>query len=124
MEPLHIAKKKDSLEVHFDPDAGILSLAGSSYPEDPVEFYSPLYVWLKQYIQDVNRPLTVNVTIDYLNTSSSKCILDFVEILEEYHQSGGEVALNWYYDKDDEDMEETWEELCEDLDLPYKLVPQ
>ena len=43
-------------------------------------------------------------------------------MLEEFHESGGEVSLKWFYQEDDEDMQETGEELCEDLELPYQLI--
>ncbi len=123
MEHLQIAESKDTLAVDFNPETGVLALEGASYPENPIEFFDRLTNWFTQYIEEIRGPLTLNVTINYLNTSSSKCLLDLLEILEEYHQSGGEVALNWYYEKDDEDMEETGEELCEDLELPYTLIP-
>jgi hypothetical protein len=123
MEQLQITRQKDTLGVHCDPETGVVSLEGESYPENPTEFFAPLYAWLKQYTQAIARPLAVNVTISYLNTSSSKCILDLFETLEDYHKSGGTVTLNWYYDDDDEGMQETGEELCEDLALPYTLIP-
>jgi hypothetical protein len=50
-------------------------------------------------------------------------MLDFLEILDDYHRSGGKVSINWHYEEDDEDMQETGEEMCEDLDLPYRLIP-
>ncbi len=123
MEHLQIAGKKDTLAVDFNAETRILALEGASYPENPIEFFDPLTGWLAQYIQEIHGPLTLNVTIDYLNTSSSKCLLDLLEMLEEYHQSGGEITLNWYHEEDDEDMQETGEELCEDLELPYTLIP-
>ena len=123
MEHLQIAGKKDTLTVDFNAETRILALEGASYPENPIEFFDSLTGWLTRYIQEIRGPLTLNITIDYLNTSSSKCLLDLFEMLEEYHESGGEVTLNWYYEQDDEDMEETGEELCEDLELPYTLIP-
>ena len=123
MEHLHIEGKKDTLAVDFDAETRVLALEGASYPKNPIVFFIQLADWLTQYIQKINDPLTVNVTINYLNTSSSKCLLDFLEMLDNYHQSGGEVTLNWYYEEDDEDMEETGEELCEDFEFPYKLIP-
>ena len=122
MEHLQIAGKKDTLTVDFNAETRILALEGASYPENPIEFFDSLTGWLTRYIQEIRGPLTLNITIDYLNTSSSKCLLDLFEMLEEYHESGGEVTLNWYYEQDDEDMEETGEELCEDLELPYTLI--
>jgi hypothetical protein len=123
MDNLQIAGKKDTLAVAFDAETGVLVLEGSSYPENPIDFFDRLTAWFKQYFAEVSGPLTLNITIDYLNTSSSKCLLDLFDMLEAYHRSGGTVTLNWYYDEDDDDMLETGEELCEDFDLPYTLIP-
>lgn len=122
MENLDIAKTKDTLEIHFDVETGILALKGGSYPEDPIEFFEPIYNWVKQYVSEIDKKMIVNIDIDYINTSSSKCIVDFLELLEEYHQADGKIKLNWYYEEDDEDMQETGEELCEDLELTYELI--
>lgn len=123
MENLHLARKKDTLEIHFDADTGVLALEGASYPENPIEFFDPIYAWIQQYIDEAHGPLTVTIRINYLNTSSSKCILDFLEMLESYHKAGGVVQVDWYYEEDDEDMLETGEELCEDLELSYTMIP-
>ncbi len=122
MENLDIAKTKDTLEIHFDAKTGIISLKGGSYPEDPIAFFEPIFDWVKQYISEVGKEMTVNIDIDYINTSSSKCIVDFLELLEGYHREGGKVKVNWYYEEEDEDMQETGEELCEDLELAYELI--
>jgi len=123
MEHLQIARSKDTLAIDFNAETGILALEGSSYPENPLDFFDPLTDWFTRYTQSIRGSLTVNITIDYLNTSSSKCLLDFLEMLDAYHQSGGEITLNWYYEEDDEDMQEAGEELCEDLALPYRMIP-
>jgi len=123
MEHLQIAAKDDTLKVDFNAETGVLMLEGESYPENPIDFFAPLNNWIEQYIQEVNGPLTLDTTIDYLNTSSSKCMLDLLEALDNYYESGGKATVNWYYEEDNEDMEETGEELCEDLEIPYKLIP-
>ena len=123
MEHLQIAAKDDTLKVDFNAETGSLMLEGESYPENPIDFFAPLNNWIEQYIQEVNGPLTLDTTIDYLNTSSSKCMLDLLEALDNYYESGGKVTVNWYYEEDNEDMEETGEELCEDMEIPYKLIP-
>jgi hypothetical protein len=123
MEHLQIARSKDTLAVDFNAETGVLALEGSSYPENPLDFFDPLIDWFTRYTQNIRGSLTVNITIDYLNTSSSKCLLDFLEMLDKYHQSGGAITLNWYYEEDDEDMQETGEELCEDLELPCTMIP-
>lgn len=122
MNNLDFTKTKDTLEIHFDAETGILLLKGESYPEDPVVFFAPLYDWIEQYIQEISKELTVNIDVNYINTSSSKCLIDFFRLLEEYSQTGGQVKINWYYEEDDEDMQETGEEFFEDLELTYKLI--
>jgi hypothetical protein len=122
MEHLQIEATKDTPSIDFNPETGVLALEGESYPENPIDFFSPVLNWVKQYIEESDGGLTFNIKISYINTSSSKCMLDLLEILESYYESGGEVKVNWYYEEDDEDMEETGEELCEDLELPYELI--
>ena len=122
MEHLQIEATKDTPSVDFNPETGVMALEGESYPENPIDFFSPVLNWVKQYIEEINGALTFNIKVSYINTSSSKCMLDLLEILESYYESGGEVMVNWYYEEDDEDMEETGEELCEDLELPYEII--
>jgi hypothetical protein len=124
MEHLQIAAGDDTPAVDFHAETGVLVLEGEAYPENPVAFFEPLMNWISQYIEEISGPLTLNIMIRYINTSSSKCMLDFLEALDTYYESGGKVAINWYYEKNDEDMQETGEELCEDLELPYTLIPK
>lgn len=123
MDNLQITAGEDTPAADFNAETGALVLKGESYPENPVDFYDPLISWITQYTQEIRGPLTLDITITYLNTSSSKCMLDFLEALDDYYESGGKVTINWYYEEDDEDMQDTGEELCEDLELPYTLIP-
>ncbi len=122
MENLNRTRAKDSLAINFDATTGMLSMEGASYPENPLDFFDPLYAWVEQYCAEHGRTLTLNAKINYLNTSSAKCLLDFFGRLEDFHAAGGVVKVNWYYEEDDEDMQETGLELCEDLRLPYELI--
>ncbi|BDC99504.1 hypothetical protein PEPS_17850 [Persicobacter psychrovividus] len=45
-----------------------------------------------------------------MNTSSSKCFVDMLKMLEEGHPSNTSVSVVWYYDVEDEDMEDTGED--------------
>jgi hypothetical protein len=122
MHNLHIAKTKYTMDVAFDKDTGILEMSGSSYPENALDFFGPIIEWIKNYISQMKRQVVLNLKINYLNTSSTKCILDIFEILEQYYQAQGDVTINWYYAEDDEDIKETGEELGEDIDLPINFI--
>jgi hypothetical protein len=60
----------------------------------------------------------------YFNTSSSRRFLEIFDLLEEYKkEQGGDVTVNWYYQKEDVDMLESGEEYAEDVDLNFNLIP-
>ncbi|NIM18395.1 MAG: DUF1987 domain-containing protein [Candidatus Aminicenantes bacterium] len=122
MDNLQIKKTKYTMDVNFNKDTGVLEMAGSSYPENALDFFGPIIEWIKHYISQTNNPMVMNIRLNYLNTSSTKCILDIFEILELYHKSGGDVKVNWYYAEDDEDIMETGEELGEDFDFPIEFI--
>ncbi|MBP7866806.1 MAG: DUF1987 domain-containing protein [Acidobacteria bacterium] len=123
MQNLKLAATKYTLAVDFDAESGALELAGSSYPENAVDFFQPLLDWVRGFIAEGARPLTVNFRLVYMNTSSTKCVLDLLEALEQHVKAGGEVRVNWYYEEDDEDIQEMGEELSEDIGLPFTLIP-
>jgi len=119
MERIHINKTKVSPEVILDPNTGYAEICGESYPENSLNFYRPVVDWLKKTVED-KREIEFNFKLDYFNTSSSKCILDILGILEKYNQEGGKVIVNWYYN--DDDMLEAGEDFLSDLNLSYKLI--
>jgi hypothetical protein len=121
MEPLRIAPAKSTFRVDFDPQ-GRLELTGSSYPEDAVAFFAPLRAWLQAYLAAAPERTALRLQVDYVNTSSSKCLLDLLDLLEARHRAGGGVRVEWLYDADDEDMRELGEELAEDLTLEFAPV--
>ena len=83
---------------------GVLEIAGKSIPENSFGFYQPLMVWLDNYALQPLPKTEVNMLLEYFNTSSSKCILDFLRKLEVLHKSGKtHVQILWHYEEEDED---------------------
>ena len=122
MDKLFIEKRKDTLEIDCNNESGLITMKGTSYPEDAVKFFEPVFNWLEDYIEKSPAEIKMELEISYLNTSSSKCMLDILEILEEYHEEGGNVKIVWFYKKKDKDMYETGEEFKEDMELPFELI--
>lgn len=120
MEKVHIQKTKTSPEVVLDSDANTAMIEGESYPENAVEFYKPVFSWLNNHI-GVQRKLDFVFKLNYFNTSSSKCIMDILDQLNDYHNNNGEVSVKWMYQEDDDDMMESGQEFGDDLDLKFEL---
>jgi len=108
--------------VSFDSTSGILELKGRSIPENSVEFYKPLNDWIDSYGSTPCDKTVVDIKLEYFNTSSSKCILDLFKKLERINLKGTEVHVNWYFEQDDEDMEEAGEDYQAIIKLPFKMI--
>lgn len=122
MNNLTLEATKVTPKVHFDATTGVLEIAGDSYPEHSLQFYQPVFKWLDDFIQQTAVPITFHFKLSYFNTSSSKCILNILEKLEEAYRDGRQVRLHWHYREDDEDIRESGEEFAEDLSLTFEFV--
>lgn len=122
MESLFIEGTAKTPTVRFDGDQGLIEIKGRSIPENSIEFYKPLVDWLDTYAKIPKNPTKVNIQLEYFNTSSSKCILDVFKKLETIHKSNNEVAINWFYEEDDEDMLEAGEDYESIIRIPFKMI--
>ncbi len=109
--------------VDFNAETNVLEISGESYHEYTIEFYQPIFDWLKAYFEKEGQAVTFNFRMTYFNTSSSRRFLEIFDLLEEYQRdNNGDVTINWYYQKDDVDMLESGEEYAEDVELPFNLI--
>lgn len=123
METLSIEGTPKTPTIKFDSEQGFLEIKGRSIPENSIEFYKPLVDWLDKYATKPKPATSVNIALEYFNTSSSKCILDVFKKLESIHKSGGsQVTINWHYEEDDEDMLEAGEDYQAIINVPFKMV--
>lgn len=121
MENLSIEGTAKTPTVEFNASNGSLELKGRSIPENSIEFYKPLNDWVEDYGKSPQGATTVNMKLEYFNTSSSKCILDFFKKLEGI-SSGTKITVNWHFEEDDEDMEEAGEDYGAILSLTFKMI--
>ena len=122
MQPLRIESTKYTLAVDFDPDTTVLRMAGASYPASALDFFEPVFQWVRSYVREVGGPIHLHLHVTYLNTSSTKCMLDLLDLLERYYRSGGEVRVEWHHAADDDDIRETGEEIAADIELPICFI--
>ena len=120
---LTVASTPNTPTIEFDSANGVLTIAGKSIAEDSQEFYRPLIEALKEYKIKPCLQTTVNLKLVYFNTSSSKSILDVLRLLESL-KSDSEVTINWYYEKEDEDMLEVGEDYSEIVNIPFSMVEE
>ena len=122
MEQLKLDSTHSTPGVNFNPDNGQLELIGRSIPEHATRFYGPLIEWVNNFSLLKPDKVTLDVKIDYLNSSSSKLLLEVFEKLEPIHAEGAQVSVNWYYEEDDDEMLEAGEEYDDSIDVPFHFI--
>jgi len=65
----------DTPKITLDKEANVFEICGKSFPENAVEFYSPVIKWINEYAQSPNPETIFTINLDYFNSSSSKKIL-------------------------------------------------
>lgn len=108
--------------INFDLDSGKLELKGRSIPENSVDFFRPLHSWAENYILCAPEITTIEMKLEYFNTSSSKCLLDLLKRFESLPKSGKEVRVNWYYENNDRDMADAGEDYQAIVKLPFNII--
>jgi len=122
MENINTKSTPETPNVILNADENILSIKGQSYPENSVAFYRPIFSWVTEYLENSNQEVTLDLGIVYLNTSSTKSIIDLIAILNDAFNNGKKVKINWYYHPQNEAILEIGEEFKEDQDLPFELI--
>ena len=124
MEDLHIQATKYTPTIELNNTDGIINISGKSYPENTFDFYRPVLQWVEEYFQKTNNEkTTVNLDLEYLNSSSLKAYFDFFDILDAAHEKGNSLDIKWTYDEDNDISEETGEDFIEDFEkLNIQLI--
>ncbi|PIX35989.1 MAG: nuclear pore complex subunit [Bacteroidetes bacterium CG_4_10_14_3_um_filter_31_20] len=122
MDTIVIEGTPKTPSINFDAVAGKIEIKGRSIPENSIEFYRSLVEWLEAYATAPLANTTVNIQLEYFNTSSSKCILDIFKRLENISKAGSNIVINWYYEEDDEDMLEAGEDYQSIIKVPFKMI--
>ena len=103
--------------VVFDFAQHHLGIKGESYPEDVTEFYGPVFTALDAYLGKLGGgACRFDFELIYLNSSSAKAVMMLMDKLDAAAKKGATVDVYWYYDEEDDTMQELGEEFGEDLE--------
>lgn len=106
MKSIVIKQAYTTPEINFDP-AGTLLIKGKSIHENTFGFYNPLMDWIREYIKQPAEFTVVDLYIDYLNSASTKALMETIKLFKHLQENGHSLLLNWNYEVDDDDMEST-----------------
>jgi len=107
--------------VDFNFEQEKCVLYEESYMEESYTFYKPLLEWLKEYFTLKNN-LEFNFKFTYFNTSTSKMIIELLELLKKNELTGKNIIINWYVPEDDPDMIVEISDFEIDTDMKINII--
>ncbi len=122
MDDLKIDKTIKTPGIKFSAEEGTLIISGRAIPENPEEFFIGVIQWVKDYFKDPKDLTTVSIQLEYINSGSSKYLLELLHMIEEMHKSGKLCEIKWYYEEDDEAVLELGKHYQSIIDVPFKLI--
>ncbi|MBN2667276.1 MAG: DUF1987 domain-containing protein [Bacteroidales bacterium] len=103
-------------------EPGRLFIVGRSIPENPGEFYRPVFDWISRYVQVNDQRTGIELGFEYINTSSTKWIYNIIKEISGMKDLVENVTICWYYDAGDEDMCELGFILKSLVDCPFYVI--
>jgi len=122
MSDILIEETSETPKIDFNLSKGHLLLKGKSIPENPNEFYEPLFNAINTYSENPLSHTTLDFKLEYFNTSSSKIILEILKKFQIIDNNEKTVSINWYYDIEDDEILEIGEDYSKILNIPLNLV--
>lgn len=123
MEILKIPATKDTPSIKFDHLAGVLSIAGRSFPEDAFTFYEELFRWAEMYVEMPIKETYVVINMDLINASSLKCISKLTSILKIVESKSNKVKMQWIFQDEDIETKVLGESFSEFAEIPVEIIP-
>jgi hypothetical protein len=91
---------------------------------DVSDFFQLIFDWLSAYIENVGGSLEFHFDLVYMDTYSSRRVLELFSVLEAYKlKKNGEVSVFWHYAEGDLDALETGEEYADEVQIDFTFVP-
>ncbi len=119
MEALRIESTDITPLVIFNPDDNQFEITGRSIPADADKLYSRIDNWLRNYLAEKDKSITLNMNLEYFNTASHKYIAELFRVIKEL---APESTVNWYYHVDDDEMKQVGEIFDRIFDINFNHV--
>lgn len=113
--------------VNLDAHEGLVEFFGRSIPEDGKGFYEDILKWVRNYALTPTPQTTLNIGLEYLNSSSQLYLQRMFTVFNEIHQQGkSKVKAEWKVEEDDSAMRETAEVFKQqaEFDFSIKVIDQ
>jgi hypothetical protein len=121
MQDFFVERKRHTPEIEFKT-SGELSIKGISLLENSTENYSKAISWLRDFSALTPRSVSLDLKFIYLDTSSTRSLVEIIKLLNTFPERGFNVVINWFFEKEDEDHFEVGDALKSVSLVPFNLI--
>ena len=121
---LSVASTERTPKVEFTNSTNELLLEGICIPELTHDFFKPIIAFVREVEEKRSLkhfPLTVK--LHFFNTGSSRYILELMKTVQKMKEHGFEIKFRWYFNEDDEDIEEAGSSYAFILNETFEMIP-
>jgi len=93
---------------------GCLVIKGKSVPFDHPDIYDVISDRLMVYSENPEKHTQIDFKLSAINAVSKRSIVNTFRILEYVGSKGTEIQVNWYYQSNDDDVQE-FGEICQSI---------
>jgi len=125
MENFYVIESEDNPSIFCDAEKGLIEMEGRSLPENVDTFYNPVIEWVREYLKNPMPKTTVRFGFVYINSSSSKKILEILMLLKKLLPDN-DLKIIWNYLPEDEDMYDEGMDFAKmtQLDFDFKITSE
>jgi len=121
IDQIYIEGTRKTPSISLDSN-GIIKIEGRSIPEDAELFFRDIVTWMNTYVESNSKATRVDLSFEYLNSGTSKVILQMLKSLKDLCANGHVLTVNWFYEEGDDDILERGEYYASLLDLKINFV--
>jgi hypothetical protein len=121
IDQIYIEGTRKTPSISLD-SKGIIKIEGRSIPEDAELFFKDVTSWMNSYINSNSASTRVDLSFEYLNSGTSKVILQMLKSLKDLGPSGHVLTINWFYEEGDDDILERGEYYASILDVKINFI--
>ncbi len=122
MESIYLEPTAITPEIDFNFNSGVLKLKGRSIPENPSDFYNQVLDWMKEYYKSPAALSEIWFEMEYINSGSSRYILEILRNVKKYQQEGKKTIVKWFYEEEDEAIMGLGEYYRDLIEIPIEFI--
>jgi len=117
---LSIKEGKNTPKVTGNKNLSELIFKGNSYPENVLQFYTPILNWVES-LSSEKTEIKVECQFYYIASSS---VIAFLKLLQKIESSFNKenISFTWKYEEGDDDIKKIGQDYSTILDTPIKII--